>query len=129
MICSDNDVEKFCWYCLICYVHMNLNYRFLSIFLLYVKNIEHRPLVSFLLLTSIYRNTAQHTLNNIDNLDIILLYRRMIFSVSTNWPWYWQLSVNVQSSILWRYRQKKKVSTCITTSIAARLIGLAGILS
>ena len=26
MICSDNDVEKFCWYCLICYAHMNLNY-------------------------------------------------------------------------------------------------------
>ena len=24
MICSDNGVEKFCWYCLICYVHMNL---------------------------------------------------------------------------------------------------------
>jgi hypothetical protein len=26
MICSDNDVEKFCWYCFICYAHMNLNY-------------------------------------------------------------------------------------------------------
>ena len=26
MICSDNDIEKFCWYCLICYAHMNLNY-------------------------------------------------------------------------------------------------------
>ena len=26
MICSDNDDEKFCWYCLIGYVHMNLNY-------------------------------------------------------------------------------------------------------
>ena len=26
MICSDNDVEKFCWYCLICYAHINLNY-------------------------------------------------------------------------------------------------------
>jgi hypothetical protein len=25
-MCSDNDVEKFCWYCLICYAHMNLNY-------------------------------------------------------------------------------------------------------
>jgi hypothetical protein len=25
MICSDNDVEKFCWYCRICYSHMNLN--------------------------------------------------------------------------------------------------------
>ena len=25
-ICSDNDVEKCCWYCLICYAHMNLNY-------------------------------------------------------------------------------------------------------
>jgi transposase len=26
MICSDNDVEKFCWYCLICCANMNLNY-------------------------------------------------------------------------------------------------------
>jgi hypothetical protein len=26
MICSNNDVEKFCWFCLICYDHMNLNY-------------------------------------------------------------------------------------------------------
>jgi hypothetical protein len=25
MICSD-DVKKLCWYCLICYAHMNLNY-------------------------------------------------------------------------------------------------------
>jgi hypothetical protein len=50
MICSGNDVEKFCWYCLICYAHMNLNYTFF----LYVKNIEHQTLVSFLLLTSIY---------------------------------------------------------------------------
>ena len=23
---SDNDVETFCWYCLICYAHMNLKY-------------------------------------------------------------------------------------------------------
>jgi hypothetical protein len=41
MICSDNDVENFC---LACYVHMNLNIRFLSILCLYV---------SFLLLASI----------------------------------------------------------------------------
>ena len=26
MICSDNDVEKCCWYYLICYAHMNLKY-------------------------------------------------------------------------------------------------------
>jgi hypothetical protein len=26
MICSDNDIEQFCWYCLICYAHLNLNY-------------------------------------------------------------------------------------------------------
>ena len=26
MICSDNDIEKCCWYYLICYAHMNLNY-------------------------------------------------------------------------------------------------------
>jgi hypothetical protein len=32
MICSDNDVEKKFWYCLICYAHKNLNMRFLSIF-------------------------------------------------------------------------------------------------
>ena len=33
MICSDNDVEKFCWYCLICYAHMNLNYTiFIDLF-------------------------------------------------------------------------------------------------
>jgi hypothetical protein len=55
MICSDNDVEKFCWYCLICYAHMNLNYTiFVDISFLYVKNIDHQTLVSFLLLTSMY---------------------------------------------------------------------------
>ena len=26
IICSDNDIEKYCWYCLISYAHMNLNY-------------------------------------------------------------------------------------------------------
>jgi hypothetical protein len=41
MICFDNDVEKFCWYCLICYAHMNLNYMIFVDFFLYVKNIEH----------------------------------------------------------------------------------------
>jgi hypothetical protein len=51
MICSDNDVETFCWYCLICYAHMNVNY---TIFVLYVRNIEHQTLVSFLFLTSKY---------------------------------------------------------------------------
>ena len=42
MICSDSDVEKFCWYCLICYAHMNLNYT----------------IVSFLLLTSVFLNNS-----------------------------------------------------------------------
>ena len=26
MICSDNDVEKLCWYCFICNAYMNINY-------------------------------------------------------------------------------------------------------
>jgi hypothetical protein len=25
MVCSDNDVDNFCWYCIVCYVHINLN--------------------------------------------------------------------------------------------------------
>jgi hypothetical protein len=50
MICSDNDVEQFCWYCLSSYAHMNLN---CTISFLYVKNIEHQTLVSFVVLTSI----------------------------------------------------------------------------
>ena len=54
MICSDNDIEKFCWYCLICYAYMNLNYTIFVDLFLYVKNIEHQILVSFLLLTCIY---------------------------------------------------------------------------
>jgi hypothetical protein len=55
MICSDNDVEEFCWYCLIFYAHMNLNYTiFVVFFIFYVKNIELQTLVSFLLLTSIH---------------------------------------------------------------------------
>jgi hypothetical protein len=32
MICSDNDVEKFCWYCLICYAHINLNTPVVTVF-------------------------------------------------------------------------------------------------
>ena len=53
MMCSDNDVEKLCWYCLICYTHMILNYTIFVDCFLYVKNIEQNTLVSFLLLTSI----------------------------------------------------------------------------
>ena len=51
MICSVDDVKKFCWYC---YAHMNLNYTIFVDFFLYVKTFEHQTLVSFLLLTSIY---------------------------------------------------------------------------
>jgi hypothetical protein len=49
MISSDNDVEKFCWYCLICYVHMNLNYTiFLDFFSLCKKYRASNPcIVSF----------------------------------------------------------------------------------
>ena len=54
MICSDNDLEKFCWHCLTCYAHMNLNYTIFVDIFLYVKIIEHQILVTFLLLTSIY---------------------------------------------------------------------------
>ena len=32
MICSDNDVETCCWYCLICYAHMNLKYTMFANF-------------------------------------------------------------------------------------------------
>ena len=40
--------EKFCWYCLICYVHMNLNNTICDDFFSLCKNIEHQTLVSFL---------------------------------------------------------------------------------
>jgi hypothetical protein len=55
MICSDNDVEEFYWYCLICYAHMNLNYTIFVVFFysLCKKYWASNP-VSFLLLTSIY---------------------------------------------------------------------------
>ena len=34
IICSDNDVDnKFCWYCIICYAYMNLNYTIFANFL------------------------------------------------------------------------------------------------
>jgi hypothetical protein len=33
MICSDNDVEDFFWYCLICYAHNNLNYTICTSYL------------------------------------------------------------------------------------------------
>jgi hypothetical protein len=51
MICSDNDVETFCWYYLICYDHINLNYTICS---LYVKHTKHQTLVSFVLLTGTF---------------------------------------------------------------------------
>jgi hypothetical protein len=49
MICSDNDVEKFCWFCLICYAHMNLNYTiFVDFFSLCKKYWASNPcIVSF----------------------------------------------------------------------------------
>jgi hypothetical protein len=56
MICSDNDVEKFCWYCLICYAYMNINYTIFVDFIFSVKNIEYQTLVSFLSLTSIFQS-------------------------------------------------------------------------
>ena len=49
MICSDNDVEKFWWYCLICFGHMNLNYTiFVDFFSLCKKYWASNPcIVSF----------------------------------------------------------------------------------
>ena len=44
MICSDNDVEKCCWYCLICYAHMNLNY---TIFVDFLSLCKKYCIVSF----------------------------------------------------------------------------------
>jgi hypothetical protein len=38
MICSDNNVDKFCWYCLICHAHVYLNYTiFVEFFSLCTK--------------------------------------------------------------------------------------------
>jgi hypothetical protein len=70
MICSNNDVEKFCWFCLICYDHMNLNYTIFVDFFLYVKNIEHQILVLFILLTSIL--SIKHYLS-VDNIQVFVL--------------------------------------------------------
>jgi hypothetical protein len=49
MICSDNDIEKCCWYYLICYAHMNLNYTiFFNLFSLCKKYWESNHwIVSF----------------------------------------------------------------------------------
>jgi len=49
MISCDNDVEKFCWYCLICYAHMNLNYTiFVDLLSLCKKYLASNPcIVSF----------------------------------------------------------------------------------
>jgi hypothetical protein len=43
----DNDVEKFCLYCLICYAHMNLNYTIFVDFFSLCKHIEHQTLYRF----------------------------------------------------------------------------------
>ena len=46
MICSNNDVEKLCWYCLICY--MNLNYTiFVDFFSLCKKYWTSNPCIVF----------------------------------------------------------------------------------
>ena len=37
MICFDNDIANICWYCLICYANMNLNYTIFVVFFFYVK--------------------------------------------------------------------------------------------
>ena len=49
IICSDNDVEIFGWYCLTCYVHMNLNHtNFVDYFSLCKKYWASNPcIVSF----------------------------------------------------------------------------------
>jgi hypothetical protein len=56
MICSDNDVDKFCWYCLICHAHVYLNYTiFVDFFSLCKKyGAWNSCIVFFLLLTSKY---------------------------------------------------------------------------
>jgi len=67
MICSDNDVEKFCWYCLICYAHMNLNYTiFVDFFSLCKTYWASNPcIVSFVdLLSNIY-NRIEHKFYNL----------------------------------------------------------------
>jgi hypothetical protein len=46
MICSDNDVEQFCWYCLSSYAHMNLNYTiFVDFFSLCKKYWASNPCI------------------------------------------------------------------------------------
>ena len=46
MICSDNDIGKFCWYC--CCTHMNLNYTiFVDLFSLCKKILSIKPLYRF----------------------------------------------------------------------------------
>jgi uncharacterized membrane protein len=57
MICSDNDVNFFLLILtyLLCPYESKL-YDFCRFFFLYVKNVEHQTLVSFLLLASIYTN-------------------------------------------------------------------------
>jgi hypothetical protein len=55
MICSDNNVDKFCWYCLICHAHVYLNYTiFVEFFSLCTKYWAWISCIVFFLLTSIY---------------------------------------------------------------------------
>ena len=95
MICSDNDVDKFCWYCLICYAHMNLNYTIFVDFFLYVKNIKHQTLVSFLWLTSIYFYIVQQYRITGNFFGFRLKRRHLIFA-------------DFFSSADWKPRHRKK---------------------
>jgi len=42
-------------------------------------------------------------LHLIGNMIIFLRSHRVVLSVSMNWLWYWEVSVNMMSYTLWRY--------------------------
>jgi hypothetical protein len=85
MICSDNDVEKFCWYCLICYAHMNLNYTiFVDFFFSMEKILSIKPLYRFFCwLVYISLNQLTHLKGNLAWIFLGMVFNnRFIYCVN-----------------------------------------------
>jgi hypothetical protein len=82
MLCSDNDVEKFCWYCLICYAHINIDYTiFVDFFSLCKKILSIKPLYGFFCwLVYLQTNLA---IQNYPKLNILKLTHVTLF-ISTS---------------------------------------------
>jgi hypothetical protein len=114
MICSYNGVEKFCWYCLICYVHMNLCTRLTAASDKVYQLLAHGRCFSPVTPASSTTKTCRHDIHVVEILLKVALSTineikwnqiNHIYIVLTNyWPNYIYYKVNIHCTCSENYQ-------------------------